>query len=76
MSIEAGDHVTCREDEWHCLCGDPACTVYQGERLTVAARQYFPGLGPMLAFEERPAHSDSDHRPWFVATAFAIRYDA
>ena len=74
--IEIGDHVTCKEAEWHCLCGDKGCAVYRGEKLTVTARRYFDGLGPMLQFEERPEHADDESTPWFLARAFVLRYDA
>lgn len=76
VQIAAGHVVECTENEWHCLCGAEGCTVYRGERLTVAERKYFPGLGPMLQFAEKRTHSDDDNPPWYPANAFKVRYDA
>jgi hypothetical protein len=76
VKIEAGAIVTPKVRELYCLCGDEACTVHAGDRLTVLERRYFPGLGAMLRFAERVDHSDNDDPPWYVASAFKPRYDA
>jgi hypothetical protein len=69
-TIISGMRVRCRESRWYCLCGQ--CVVTDAETLTVLERKYFPGLGPMLKFEE---HQDDQHEPWFLASAFLPRHD-
>lgn len=62
--LEPGDLAVCIEPEWYALAtGKKASFTIMGERLTVADRRYFPGLGAMLQFEER-------EEDWFVATGF------
>lgn len=73
MKLETGDRVEPIYDELHCLCGDEACIVRQGDVLTVAERRYFTGLGPMLRFKEKNNHSDDDTPPWYLARAFKVR---
>lgn len=74
--IEVDDRVVCKHPEWHCLCGVAGCMVTSGEKLTVSAREYFPGLGAMLQFKEKLHHPGSEDPPWFSASAFKLWYDA
>jgi len=69
-TIISGMRVRAREPRWYCLCGH--CVVTSSETLTVRERKFFPGLGPMVSFEE---HQDDDHQPWFLASGFNVRHD-